>query len=152
MLLLKELIALGPNWISVWIQLESFLGAAGKVSLQSVHSMAKEKSRVSTKKGWHGGWDFIFFFLVAVLVDTTAIRHLFQKFVNEPQLHWNNACFWLKIFNIIITDYTVVFVMKDLCLCLRYFSLKNFKTYVVGRAAYPMDTFILNEAMHKSVL
>jgi len=60
-LLLKELIVLGPNWISMSIQLESFLGAARKVSLQSVSSMAKEKSSVSTKKGWHGGWDFIFF-------------------------------------------------------------------------------------------
>lgn len=77
------LIALGPNWISVRIQLESFLRAARKVSLQSVCSMAKEKSCVSTKKGWHGGWDltFFFFFFVAVLADMTVIRHLFQKLV-----------------------------------------------------------------------
>lgn len=42
MLLLKEIIALGLNWISVQIQLECFLGAARKVSLQSACSKAKE--------------------------------------------------------------------------------------------------------------
>lgn len=42
MLLLKELIALGLNWISVQIQLECFLGAARKVIVQSACSRAKE--------------------------------------------------------------------------------------------------------------
>lgn len=42
MLLLKELIALGPNWISVQIQLEYFLGAARKANLQTACRTAKE--------------------------------------------------------------------------------------------------------------
>lgn len=80
MLLLKGLIALGLNWISVQIQLECFLGAAGKVSLQSVCSKAKENLVSAQRREWLGGWDFIFF-SVAVLVDMTVARDFFQKAV-----------------------------------------------------------------------
>lgn len=62
------------------IQLECFLGAARKVSLQSACSTAKENLVSAQRNGLEAGIDF-FLFLVAVLVDVTVMRHFFQKVV-----------------------------------------------------------------------
>lgn len=50
MLLLKELIALGPNWISVQIQLDSFLELQGRLVFSPFVAWQK-KNLVSAQRG-----------------------------------------------------------------------------------------------------